>query len=367
MNGTIDHRPDRPKPWRARYLAPNGSQPSRSFTVKTDAERWLRSEITKLDRGEWIDPAGGATRYSDHAREWVNGLVGLRKKTVLGYESLLRSRILPVFGNHQLRRIQPADVRLWVAGMDTEGLSPSRIRQAHQVLRASLDQAVRDNSLVRNPASGVRLPRSRSREMLFLTPDQIHRLAALASHRRPGSGTLITLLAYTGLRWGEAVALRVNSIDQLRRRIHVTESATEVGGQLIFDRPKNHRARVVIPPASIMDEIATHITRFSAPDGLVFTSPNGHPLRSPNFRRSVWTPAVGDLTLDFPDLDGLRIHDLRHTAASLALSCGANMKAIQRMLGHKNASMTLDVYGHLYTEDLEALADRLDERYRGAA
>jgi len=100
---------------------------------------------------------------------------------------------------------------------------------------------------------------------------------------------------------------------------------------------------------------------------LVFTSPNGHPLRSPNFRRSVWTPAVGGLTLDFPDLDGLRIHDLRHTAASLALSCGANMKAIQRMLGHKNASMTLDVYGHLYTEDLEALSDRLDERYRGAA
>jgi integrase len=81
----------------------------------------------------------------------------------------------------------------------------------------------------------------------------------------------------------------------------------------------------------------------------------------------VWSAAVRDLAYDYPDLAGLRIHDLRHTAASLAISCGANVKAIQRMLGHKRASMTLDVYGDLYTEDLEALADRLDERYRGAA
>ncbi len=116
-----------------------------------------------------------------------------------------------------------------------------------------------------------------------------------------------------------------------------------------------------------MNEIALHISRFGTTGGLVFASPSGRPLRSTNFRKAVWTPSLRELAQDVPQLAGLRIHDLRHTAASLAISCGANIKAIQHMLGHKTASMTLDVYGHLYTEDLEALAERLDEQYRGAA
>ncbi|TDI53340.1 MAG: hypothetical protein E2O95_03165 [Acidobacteria bacterium] len=135
----------------------------------------------------------------------------------------------------------------------------------------------------------------------------------------------------------------------------------------MFGKPKNHRSRIVIAPSSVMDEIAAHISRYTTTDGLVFSSPNGHPLRGTNFRKGVWRHAVEELAEVAPQLSNLRIHDLRHTAASLAISCGANIKAVQQMLGHKNASMTLDVYGHLYTEDLEALADRLDERYRGAA
>jgi integrase len=270
-------------------------------------------------------------------------------------------------GSTQIRRIQPADVRAWIFDMDAEGLSASRIRQAHQVLRASLEQAVQDNIIGRNPTEGTKLAKPRPRRMLKLNPEQVQRLAEAASAQQPGTGTLIAVLAYTGLRWGEAVALQVSAVDPLRMLIHVTESATEVSGRLVFGEPKNHRARVIVAPASIMDQVAGHISSFNAASGLVFTSPNGHPLRNANFRRSVWTPAVRELAHDYPDLAGLRIHDLRHTAASLAISCGANIKAIQRMLGHKHASMTLDVYGDLYTEDLEALADRLDERLRGAA
>jgi integrase len=368
MNGTIDHRPDRKEnPWRGRYLAPNGRQPSKCFAQKWEAEEWLRDELGRIDRGSWRDPAGGKQRYADHAQGWIDGLVGLKEKTTFGYENLMRSRILPVFGKYPISQIQPRHVRSWIADMDAEGLSPSRIRQAHQVLRASLDQAVSDNTLGRNPAAGVRLPKSQPRDILKLNPNQIHRLAASASEHQPGAGTLVTFLAYAGLRWGEAVALRVNAVDPLRHRIHVTESATEVGGRLVFGKPKNHRNRVVVVPRSVMDQIAAHIAQFRSVDGLVFTSPNGHPLRSTNFRRSVWTPAVSELIDTDPHLAGLRIHDLRHTAASLAISCGANIKVIQRMLGHKDASMTLNVYGDLYTDDLEALADRLEERFRGAA
>jgi integrase len=104
-----------------------------------------------------------------------------------------------------------------------------------------------------------------------------------------------------------------------------------------------------------------------APDNLAFTAPKGGPLRSSNYRKSIWMPAVERLTGETPELHGLRIHDLRHTAASLAISCGGNVKAVQRMLGHRNASVTLDRYGHLYDSDLEGLAERLDETYRDAA
>ena len=84
----------------------------------------------------------------------------------------------------------------------------------------------------------------------------------------------------------------------------------------------------------------------------MFTAPQGGPLRSSNFRNTVWLPSVRTLAEHHPDLVALRVHDLRHTAASLAISCGANVKVVQQMLGHKNASMTLDLYSHLYTEDL---------------
>lgn len=99
----------------------------------------------------------------------------------------------------------------------------------------------------------------------------------------------------------------------------------------------------------------------------MFTSPRGGPLRSSNFRTAVWKPAVAVLAEAHPDLEGLRVHDLRHTAASLAISTGANIKAVQRVLGHKSASITLNRYGHLYDDDLETLAERMDAKYRGAA
>jgi integrase len=103
------------------------------------------------------------------------------------------------------------------------------------------------------------------------------------------------------------------------------------------------------------------------PQTSLFTAPRGGPLRSSSFRKAVWLPARKNLTDIYPDLDGLRVHDLRHTAASLAISAGGNIKAVQRMLGHKNASVTLDRYGHLYDEDLVTLAVQMEQKYWEAA
>lgn len=153
-------------------------------------------------------------------------------------------------------------------------------------------------------------------------------------------------------------ALKVSSVDPLRRRITVSESATEVRGRLVFGTPKSHRTRTVVMPSWLAERIGQRLDG-RKPGDLVATAPHGGPLRASNFRRYVWSPAVETAGIE----PGLRMHDLRHTAASLMISSGASIKAVQRQLGHASAAMALDLYGHLYDDDLEALADALDQRF----
>jgi integrase len=162
------------------------------------------------------------------------------------------------------------------------------------------------------------------------------------------------------------VALKRSSLNLQGDRVVVAQSATEVGGKLIYGTTKTHRARTIVVPRFVSRSLMQHVELGNS-DDFVFTAPNGGPLRGSNFRQSVWTPVVKEFSGERPELSRLRIQDLRHTAASLAISAGGNIKAVQRMLGHKKASMTLDRYGHLYTEDLEDLAHRLDEKFRNTA
>lgn len=354
--GWIKKRDDRPTPWRAGYRGPDGREHSRSFVRKADAERWLRDELHKQDRGLWIDPSAGAVPFEEYAESWFSGLT-LKPKTIAGYRSLLDSRILPVLGSIELRRITPALLRGWVADMAEVGLSASRMGQAKRVVGAVLSQAVEDGLIGRNPADTVKVSKTRAREQRYLTADQVTELAGAVGQRMDGGDVLVKVLAYAGLRWGEAVALRGRQVDVLRRHVRIRESATLVNGQLIWGPPKTHRDRTVVIPRFLTDELARRIDG----DGLIFTSRNGQVLRTPNFLRRVWRPAVAEC-----GLDDLVPHDLRHTAASLAISAGASVKAVQRMLGHASAQITLDRYSHLYDDDLEDLADSMDARY-GAA
>ncbi len=361
-SGSIQKRKDRPdKPYRARYWAPDGKQKSKTFAKKTDAQLWLRNELGKLDSGEWLDPKAGAVTVREWSETWLHGLTGKKPKTLSGYESILRSRLLPKFGDHQLRQVTPAGVRSWMAEMAAEGLSPASIRQQRQVLHAMLEVGVADGLLGRNPTAHVKAPSVSRRRQLFLTAEQLARLADACEERQEGAGVLVRFLGYSGLRWGEAVALRRSAINVDRRRVRVKESATEVGGKLEWGTPKTHEARSVILPAFLCTRLASHVDGMS-PNDLVFRASRGGPLRSSNFRRDVWTVACAEAGMP----EGLLVHDLRDTAASLAISAGASIKAVQRMLGHASASMTLDVYASLFEEDLEDLADRLDAKFAAA-
>jgi len=194
-------------------------------------------------------------------------------------------------------------------------------------------------------------------EKRFLDARQVADLAEVA-----GPGALVVqFLAYTGLRWGELAALRVERVDLMRRRVHIAESVTELNdGRLDWGLPKDHERRWVPIPRFLVERLAVHLACRSPADW-VFPSPSGEVLRVRNARRAWFDRAATDA-----GLDGLTPHELRHTAASLAVSAGANVKAVQRMLGHAKASMTLDVYADLFDDDLEAVAERLDVLARRA-
>ena len=353
---TIDRRDN--GRYRARYLGPDNRWRSKTFDRKLDAERWLRTSLATLDRGEWIDPVMGRTRLAQVAERWLATIAPLKPKTRANYESLLRVHVLVAFGEWELRRVDRLAVREWLAALQAKGMSSSRVRQARQVLVSILELAVEAGHIAGNPAKGLKVVGGERREMLHLDAGQVADLAKAAEDLQSGSGTLVLVLAYGGLRWGEAVALRRGRCDLLRSRLHIRESMAEVSGDLHFGPTKTHQDRTIVLPPFLRDRLAAHLAEHVEHDteALVFTSPSGHPLRNSNWRNRVWKVACQASGMPA----GLRPHDLRHTAASLLVSAGANVKAVQRHLGHAAATQTLDRYAHLFADDLEAVAKQLE-------
>ncbi len=217
---------------------------------------------------------------------------------------------------------------------------------------AALDHAVRSGRLRSNPARGLGLPRPERRDYVYLTHGQVLALTAEAGRGR----LLILLLAFTGLRWGEATALRVCDIDLDRRRVDVRRAFSDVGGRVILGTPKSHQSRTVPLPRFLASEIEAVVVGKRA-DQLVFTAPGGSVMRLPNWRRSVFIPACRRAGLS----GRFRVHALRHTAASLMVQTGYPPKMLQEIMGHASITTTLDLYGHLYPGEMDRYADRLDD------
>jgi integrase len=245
----------------------------------------------------------------------------------------------------QLGAISGLAVREWVSAMQMNGSSVHTARQAKQVLGAILKLAAEEGYIVKNVAAGVKIGKAAKQEQYLLTDRQV---AKLAEAIQKPYGTWVWFMAYSGLRWGEAAALRRRRVDG--QRIRVVQSLSEVGGAHVKET-KTYAARTVVLPRFVADLLAEHLASHgSDPEALVFNAPEGRVMRSRNFRRRVWAPALQAAGLP-PDV---RMHDLRHTCASLMISEGANPKQIQRHLGHSSISVTMDNYGHLFPEDVEA-------------
>jgi integrase len=259
------------------------------------------------------------------------------------------------------RSTATVDVKAMVAEELASGkTSPSAVRRHAIVLGTILGAAVDDGRIAKNPVRGVKLPPESARTMRFLEPEEITRLVgACPSHYRP----MVLTAAYTGLRWGELAGLALDRVDLLRRTIRIDRQLIEVGGGLTFGPPKTRSAtRTLSLPAFLIEVFAEH---FASPavtsSGLAFPGPKGAPLRRSNFRR-VWTKSCEEAKLN-----GLVFHELRHTAAALAIANGAHPLAIKERLGHSSITVTMDTYGGLFPRLEEAIAEGLDRTFRETA
>lgn len=346
----------------ARWRDSEGKQRlKRGFHRRRDALAYgSELEVAKA-KGQYLGPENSRVSFRMVAEEWFDSLVHLKPTTRNSYRHHLDSRILRKFGNREIGSITHAELQRWVTELSKE-LKASSLRYPVHVVSAVLSYAIKTRRIGHNPSDDLNLPRVVRDEKAYLTHGQVETLAqGVANDYR----ALIYVLAYSGLRIGEAIALRVRDVDLDRRRLSVHRAAAETGGQLVMGTPKSHEKRSVPLPAFVAEMMRDHMNAEVGPNDLVFPGTRGAMIRPNNFRKRVFGPAVAQSALSDPTFPAsLTPHGLRHTCASLAVSAGANVKALQKLLGHASASMTLDRYADLFDSDLDDVAERLDAQRR---
>jgi len=291
--------------WRARHRDPAGKEHARHFARKIDAQHWLDSVTTAVRTGAYVDPNAGRLSVGEWAPQWLAAQAHLRPTTRSRYQGILNTHVLPSWGQVRLSDVTNAQVQGWVAQLGARGLAPATVRKTFRVLSLVFALAVKDGRLARNPCTGANLPRPAPARRRYLSHAQVAQLADATRERRLGTRAplaerdaaasyrlVVLVLAYCGLRWGELAALRVSSLDLLRRRIQITESVVEVDGVLTWGAPKAHERRSVPVPAFLADELAAHVAG-RARDELVFTGVRGGGvLRNRVFRHAAFDRAA---------------------------------------------------------------------------
>jgi integrase len=382
MAGTIEsYQTAAGRRYRVRYRKPDGAQTDkRGFTTKREASLFLASVTVSKATGEYVDPSDSRVRVDALGEAWLATKKGLKPSSYHSLETAWRVHVQPRWGSTPVGDIRPSAVEAWIAAMNA-GTAPT-LRERHRantegprsatvvlralgVLAGILDIAVKDRRIPKNPARGAsNLPRKQSqKDRRYLTDADVVKLATAAASESPSLGTLVLVLAYCGLRWSEAIGLRVQDVNRLRRRLHINRAAVEVDGVIEIGAPKSWEKRTVPFPV-FLSEPLEQLCDGKLNDDLVFADANGHYLR--RAKTNEGTTSWFARAIAGAGLPRLTPHDLRHTAASLAISSGANVKAVQRMLGHKSAAMTLDTYADLFDDDLDDVAARLDERASAA-
>lgn len=343
---SIKKRPD--GVWRARYRDDTGKEHARHFGRKVDAQAWLDDQTAQIVTGSWADPRRGALTFASWWSQWSARQVW----TISTRESADMAASAVTFSDVRMRDLRASHLEAWVKAMTTDDetgkpLAASTISTRFNYVHAALSAAVRDRVIGRDPAEGVRLPKTRRAAAAMVLPSasDVGRALDAVNYFRG----FVAVCAFAGLRLGEAAGLQLGDVDFLGRKITINrqiQGDTSTSARVV--PPKAGSERTVYVPLELTTLLSRHLEEFGTrgDEGWLLWNPNGDETGrwNRNSAGATWRTVrrrariAADVTL----------HDLRHWYASGLIADGCDVVTVQRALGHSSATITLGTYAHLW-------------------
>ncbi|MFC1938087.1 tyrosine-type recombinase/integrase [Chloroflexota bacterium] len=340
--------------------------------TKKDAEKRLAELLHQLDTGTYLKP--GKTNLAEFLERWLKDYVwpNLAPRTAEGYQSIVSRHLIPTLGNIALTQLKPEHLQRYYSEKlsggrydGKGGLNPRTVRHHHMALHRALQVALKWGLITRNPADAIDPPRCQRTEMRTLDEDGVQTF--LDAARQTPYYAIFHLALFTGISRSELLALRWSDVDLTLCQISVNRALHHLrNGSIVFRPPKTAKRRrmVALPPSSarvlrehqVKQEALRLMMDLTLHDGeLVFSHPDGRPML-PDTVSHAWTKLAKKL-----GTGDVRLHDARHSHASLMLKQGVHPKIVQERLGHASIQTTLDIYSHVAPGLQEAAAARFDE------
>ncbi len=350
----------------ARYTVQTPTGPKRK-TLYGKTRREVDEKLTKAkaDRDTGFVFDADNITLGNYLDRWINDSVRdtVRQRTWERYEQIVRVHIKPALGKVKLKNITPTHARaLYREKLDT-GLAPRTVNYIHTTLSKALKDAVADGLITRNPASSVKAPRPKKKEIRPLSSEQAKAFLEAVRGNRFEAAFVVAL--HCGLREGEILGLKWSDVDMDAGTLQVRRTLSEALAGHLFEPPKNGKGRSVKLTARAVEALRNHLTRQIEEierlgdryrdQGLVFPSQVGTPMHAKNLTARSFKPLLKKAGL--PDI---RFHDLRHTFATLMLQNGEHPKVVQEMLGHATIAITMDTYSHVLPNMQRDAVDRLE-------
>lgn len=390
-NWIPSQRHGRGKRWRARWPDPDqpGKEPTKLFTKKSDAERYVNNMLADISRGLYVDPAGGKITVREYAEKWRATQIHADTTETL-VETAFRLHISPLLGDMPLASVRRGHIQSWVKDRSTPGvLAPSTVQVVYGYVAAMFKAAVLDRVIGVSPCVGIKLPDVADGDKYIPTPAEIH---AVAAELPPYYRAAVYVAAGCGLRPQEVFGLELQHVDWLRRELAVRQQVKYAKGERLFVGKLKTRTsrRDVDLPAQALEELA-RLMEMKPPAvqrmwdrvdprnpverdvQLLFTTQYGRPVNRSGWS-TVWRRALKRAdekarleayARGEQDAKGVTqgwtMHALRHFFATSLIHRGASVKTVQLALGHSKPSITLDTYTHEWPDVTERTRTLMDD------
>jgi integrase len=365
--GSLRKRPD--GRWEARLRLPGGQRKHLYGDTRAEAVKQLQAFQHKLEHGTPVEAS--KLTVAQYLRDWLEGCrpPALEYQTWRVYEIYIRVHLIPAFGSVKLTQLSPQQLQKFYTDKLASGKSSTYVRHIHACIHRALEDALRFGFIERNVADLVKAPPMRKRPMAVYTPEQVKILLQTAKGERLEA--LYVLALSTGMRLGEMLGLKWRDVDVENGVVQVqTTLKLAAGGGRVVGKPKTagSQRKVMLTPTAItalknhrVRQLEERLQTGTAwhDSGLVFVNTIGNALDPTNVYKYQYRPMIKRAGLPM-----IRLHDLRHTAATLLLLSGIHPKVVSELLGHSSINITLNLYSHVLP-DMQASATGAMERLIG--